>query len=249
MAVVNAHHTEILAAIQKNSGKASQHTFQDSYLGNTHPRYAIRAPVLRTIARAWMKQHRDLSAIAFAKLLTSLIEAESSTEKCMAGILLDYSTDEQRNFDPALFDHWLDHLIGWAEVDAVCTGDYTAYEIDGRWKKWKPLLRKFSKSANIQKRRASLVLCCSPVRRQAYPEMAAIIFENIDRLKSEKEILITKAISWILRSMVKHHAALVQAYIDANFDTLPRIAIRETQVVLNTGKKTKTVSTRMVKKK
>ncbi|HEY9047233.1 MAG TPA: DNA alkylation repair protein [Ohtaekwangia sp.] len=244
MAILHAHHAELLAAIQKNSGKASQHTFLDGYLGNSHPRYAIRAPVLRSIAREWMKQHRDLSAKAFAQLLTSLIEGESSTEKCMAGILLDYAADDQRTFDPALFDSWLDHLIGWAEVDTLCTGDYTAHEITAQWKTWKPLLKKFAKSKNIQKRRASLVLGCSPLRKEANPEMAAVIFDNIDLLKSEKEILITKAISWVLRSMVKHHKPLVETYIRANMDTLPKIAIRETQVVLKTGKKTKTANAR-----
>jgi 3-methyladenine DNA glycosylase AlkD len=63
--------------------------------------------------------------------------------------------------------------------------------------------------------------------------------ENIDRLKAEKEILITKAISWLLRSMVKHHRKLVEDYISEYNDTLPRIAVRETQVKLSTGRKTK----------
>ncbi|MBI2314815.1 DNA alkylation repair protein [Candidatus Daviesbacteria bacterium] len=35
--------------------------------------------------------------------------------------------------------------------------------------------------------------------------MADLAFENIDKLKAEKDVLITKAISWVLRSLIKNH--------------------------------------------
>jgi 3-methyladenine DNA glycosylase AlkD len=234
----NAYHQEILKLIKTNAGKATQHTFSDSYLGNAHPRYPISAPVLRKIAKEWMRDHRELSSEEVAELLTSLIEGESSTEKCMAGILLDATKKEQRKFDLSLFDQWLDHLIGWAEVDAVCTGPYTITEIPLGIRQWKKQLIAFSKSDNIQKRRASVVLLCSPLSRIANDELAEIALKNVDRLKSEKDVLITRAISWILRSMIKHHKKLVSDYVKANQDSLPRIAVRETMVKLKTGKKT-----------
>src|SRR5262245_21546432 len=145
---MNVHHREVLSIIKANSGQGTQHTLLDSYLGNSHPRYLIDAPTLRTIAKEWMREHRDLSAESFSLMLTSLIEGKSSTEKCMAGILLDASQVAQRKFNPALFAEWLDHLVGWAEVDSVCTGPYTITEIPSNVKKWKPLLIKFSKSKN-----------------------------------------------------------------------------------------------------
>lgn len=233
----NKHHREILDLILQHAGKPTAHTFLDSYLGNSHPRYPISAPVLRTIGKTWMRAHRDLTAAAVAEMLTSMIEAKSSTEKCMVGILLDNSTPDQRKFKPQLFDKWLDHLIGWAEVDSVCTGLFTITEIPPNLKQWKPLLIKFSKSSNIQKRRASVVLLCSPVSKVKDKALATIAFENIDRIKSEKEILITRAVSWILRSMIKHYKADVAEYVKENMDTLPKIAIRETMTKLKTGKK------------
>lgn len=235
----NNHHKEILKLIEGNSGKATQHTFLDSYLGNDHPRYPISAPVLRSIAKDWMRAHRDLSSQEIADMLTSLIEGKSSTEKCMAGILLDATTRDQRKFDARLFDKWLDHLVGWAEVDSVCTGKYTISEIPVNIRQWKPMLAKFSKSKNIQKRRASLVLLCSPVSQARYGELAVIALANIDRLKGEKEILITRAISWILRSMIRHHRDLVTSYLKENAASLPKIAVRETMIKLKTGTKTK----------
>lgn len=234
----NAAHQEILGLIKKNSGKGTQHTFLDSYLGTAHARYAIAAPVLRKIASTWMKEHRKISAKAFEKILTSLVEAPSSTEKVMAGMMMDSATSEQRKIDPKIFDRWLDHLEGWAEVDALCTGKFTIHHIPATWEKWKPVLKKFSKSHNIHKRRAALVLLCSPVRYCEESEMADVALANIETLKAEREILITKAISWLLRSMIKLHRRSVADYIKANKRTLPAIAVRETEKVLRTGKKT-----------
>jgi 3-methyladenine DNA glycosylase AlkD len=234
----NKYHQEILALIQENSGTPTQHTFLDSYLGNDHPRYSINAPTLRLIAKEWMKQNRNLSAPHFQKMLTSLIKGKSYTEKCMVGMLLDLSTNEQRQFDPACFDEWLNYLVGWAEVDSVCTGQYTITEIPAYWKTWSKLLIKFSKSKNINKRRASLALLCSPLRTHKDERLATLALASIEKLKHEKEILITKAISWLLRSMVKHHANLVRDYLEKNNSTLPAIAVRETLMKLKTGRKT-----------
>ena len=186
-----------------------------------------------------MKDHRDLPAKDFATLLTDLVESASATEKSMAGILLDYATTDQRKFKPALFDQWLDHLEGWAEIDAICTGRYAETEVVSQWDKWKPLLIKFSKSKNINKRRASIVFFCSPLSKIENEEISQTALQIVDTLKAEKEIIITKAISWILRSMVRYNRKMVEIYLKENAASLPKIALRETIVKLETGKKTK----------
>ena len=234
---MNTNHTEILALIKKNAGKAIKHTDQDSYLGTTHPRYPITVPLLRVIAKDWMRKHVDLSTSAFSTLLTSLVKGESSTEKCMAGILLNYATKEQRQFNPKLFDDWLNELEGWAEVDTLCTSKYTSTEIINQWDSWQPLLLKFSISKNIYKRRASIVLLCSPLRSNIDKRLAECALQNVEQLKTEKDVLITKAISWVLRTMTKHHKKTVEIYLNENETTLPDIAVRETKVKLKTGRK------------
>ena len=235
----NPHHRQIVNLIKENSGKGTQHTALDSYLGNTHFRYPISVPVLRKIASDWMKAHHDLTAKEIATLLTALIEGESGTEKNMAGIILDNTTTDQRKFDPKLFDKWLDHLEGGAEVDSIFTGKYHLTEIEGQWRKWKPLLLKFAKSKNINKRRAAIVSFCSPLSRIQNDEVAGTALQIVDQLKGEKAILITKAISWVLRSMERHNRKMLEAYLKENMDTLPKVAVRETLVKLKTGKKTR----------
>jgi 3-methyladenine DNA glycosylase AlkD len=69
--------------------------------------------------------------------------------------------------------------------------------------------------------------------------LAEEAFRRIEKLKSEKEIMITKAISWVLRSMIRHYRSEVSNYVDQNAATLPKIAVRETRVKLDTGIKTR----------
>ena len=236
---MHPEHAEILTLIRRQSGRPTQDAFLTGYLGNDHPRYPIKAPALRNIAKDWMKAHRDLSPEAFTKVLSSLARGKSFTEKIMVGTLLDYAAPAQRTFDPALFDEWLDHMAGWAEVDSTCTGAYHAAVIPQDWARWRKMLTRFSKSKNINKRRASLVLLCSPIRLKRDVRLLHTAFDHIGKLKGEKEVLITKAISWILRNAINHHKDEVRKYVVLNKGTLPSIAVRETLTVLKTGKKTK----------
>lgn len=230
-------HDWILEEIHRRSGEAERDPKLNSYLGNEHTRYRITNPALREIGRQWMRAHRHLSPEEFTEVLSSLIKGESSTEKILAGMLMGYSAKSQRTFDPVIFVEWLDHLVGWAEVDAVCTGDFSITQVPEDWTTWKKVIGRLSKDNNINKRRASLVLFCSPVSRVRDERLATEALLTIDRLKSEKEIMITKAVSWLLRSMIKHYRKEVSEYLKLNSDTLPRIAARETLVKLKTGKK------------
>jgi 3-methyladenine DNA glycosylase AlkD len=234
---MHALHQDILQEIINKSGKPTQHTFLETYLGNSHQRYPIAMPVLREIAKTWTKGNENVSAKEFTALVTSLMNGESFTEKVMGGIILDYAKPDQRKINPLLFDQWLEQLEGWAEIDSLCTGKYTKSEIPQYWKKWKPFLKKLAKSKNISKRRASLVFLCQVVSHNDESEIARLALENIDLVKHEKDVLITKAISWILRSMIRRHRKLVEDYISKNQTSLPAIAVRETRIKLKTGRK------------
>lgn len=105
------------------------------------------------------------------------------------------------------------------------------------WAAWRKILQVFSRSENIHNQRASLVLLPGPVAHSADSRLAQLAFKNIDCLKGEKSILITKAISWLLRSLVRYHKRELAAYLEQNRKSLPKVAIRETERKLLTGRK------------
>lgn len=236
---MTTHHQELVRAIQKVAGKPVRDPFLENYLGHPHPVYRIDSASLRKIARAWMTANRDMKGDDFALVIKRLVTAKTFTEKVLAGLLIDVSRPLQRTFDPAWFDRWLNHLIGWCEVDTLCTGRYPEKEVPAQWTAWKKLLDKFSRDKNIQKRRASLVLLCSPLRRNPDERLLQQALRNVDRLRHEKEVLTTKAISWVLRSASVHYPKEVKKYVTLNEANLPRIAVRETLTKIATGTKTK----------
>ena len=232
-------HRDLLKQIVGKAGKPKPNPFLDNYLGNKHPKYAINSPTLRGIAREWVRSHKDVPPNELADVLRSLVCGKSCTEKMLAGLLLDSAHKEQRAITPAWLDRYLNHLVGWVEVDTLCTGRYAEAEILNQWSAWRPQLNRFAKSDNIQKRRASLVLLCSPLRKHGDPRLLKQAFLTIDKLDHEKDVLITKAVSWVLRSALAHFPGEVKKYVTLNADRLPKIAVRETMTKLTTGTKTK----------
>jgi 3-methyladenine DNA glycosylase AlkD len=228
---------EILLQLRKHSGRGTTHSGNAAYLGNAHFSYHVSTPVKREIAKAFVRERKEISPQEFLRLLDALFRGRSHDEKVLAAILLGYSEIHRQHVTPRHLDSWLDHLVGWAEVDALCYSNITADEMLSHWSAWRAMLVAFSKDNNVHKRRASLVLLTGPVYHSSDPRLSKIAFENIGRLKSEKDILITKAISWLLRRLIRHHKKEVAAYIKTSGDGLPKIAIRETRRKLLTGRK------------
>jgi 3-methyladenine DNA glycosylase AlkD len=86
------------------------------------------------------------------------------------------------------------------------------------------------------------VLLARPVSQSGDERIATLAFEIIGRLRNEKDVLITKAVSWLLRSLIKNHQDEVREYIANNSEELPKIAVREVRNKLETGKKNRIVS-------
>ncbi|MBI5304196.1 MAG: DNA alkylation repair protein [Chloroflexi bacterium] len=243
---MNKLHKEIFSAIEqraKETNTPSQHG--NRYVGTSKPMFSIRAAMVGEMFREFKKRHTDLSQAEFVALLDSLARGKTYNEFIAVGVLLGAYPDLRAALDPRDLDRWLERAQGWAEVDVFCN-NFGADEMLNNWKTWKSVLTAFTRDANVHKRRASLVLLVVPVRESDDARLAKLALANVDKLKHEKDILITKAVSWILRSLIKHHRAEVEAYLAANADTLPKIAIRETRVKLETG--TKAGKTRSVKR-
>jgi 3-methyladenine DNA glycosylase AlkD len=202
------------------------------------PPGATTVPQLRKAALTWAKHNKDISARRFQQIVTGLIHESDGIKKCMGGILLGYMPAQRSGLSPFLYDEWLEHTEGWGAVDAICYGHFTATEILDNFAGWKTLIKKLAKSPNANKRRAALVLLTKPVKESGDKQLSALAFGVIETLKEEKVILITKAISWLLRNLTRRHGPEVRKYLAVAQDSLPKIAVRETRNKLNYGKKT-----------
>jgi 3-methyladenine DNA glycosylase AlkD len=232
---VSPLHQEILNQIKLAAPVNVDQQINIRYHGNNHYFYGMRVPPKRALVRDFLKQHKELSSQKFFTLITDLISSESFEEKTIAGHLIETAKHHRANIDLQNLDRWLDHLEGWAEIDCLCQSAFTAEEVLSNWSQWQPLLEKFATDKNISKRRASLVLLIKAIGSSTDHRLADLAFKNITILQNEKDILITKAISWLLRTLIKNHQSRVEEYLEKNKELLPKIAIRETAVKLKHG--------------
>jgi 3-methyladenine DNA glycosylase AlkD len=234
---MHAHHRFLLAALEKHGRNHVHSQANDSYLSSGHHYYDVSVPIRRTLAKAWLKENKGIPDAEFLAVLEGLYRGESHEEKTLASILLSYHRAGRRTVGPKQLNGWLDHLVGWAEVDSLCQGVFTADEILAHWRKWERFIRALSRDKNINKRRAALVFLTAPVRYSDDERFAVLAFDVIEALKPERDIIITKAVSWLLRSMVQRYKRAVAGYIKENRHSLPAIAVRETTRKIATGRK------------
>lgn len=239
MEINNKYHLELLRELKKHSGQGTkyQKEREKNYIGTDKFCYCIKSSVKKQIVKDWIKKHKDLTSADYVCLLDSLYSGDSHDERSLAGKLLQYLPKLKQKLSPSKIDKWLERAKGWAEVDSVCQSNFSGLEIINQWENWESLIKQLSKSKNVHKRRASLVLLTKPLRDIDDIRIAKLAITIIDRLKSEKDILITKAVSWLLRDLIKNHRSLVESYLRDNSDHLPKIAIRETKRKLLTGRK------------
>ena len=231
---MNRFHQELLAEMEKHKGTAG---YAGGVMGTQKTCYQVNIPYRRKIARNFIKKHPELTLRKLIDLLDSLFAGKSHEEVTVAGLLLEYLPKIKEQLDPRCLDHWLNYTEGWCEVDTLCQSNWTGKIVLLKWPEWKGLLNTLAVDKNVHKRRASLVILNKAVRQSDDTRLSKMAFRNIGLLKKEKDILITKAISWLLRSLIEKHRMEVEKYLQENRNSLPKIAVREVNNKLTTGKK------------
>lgn len=214
--------------------------FIQHYLGTSKKVLGVKIDGVVKIAKEVIRNQDQMPTDELESLLNNLFAAGTFEEHAIAGKILTFLKPTNRaKISFTTLEKWLSNSHGWVEIDVICQSLYPVTEVLDRWTKWQKMIEKFRKSNNISLRRASLVLQNYSVRKMSDPKMRQLAFETVEILKHEKEILITKAISWLLRCLVDQDKEEVRKYLIKNELTLPRIAYRETMKKIETGTKNK----------
>jgi 3-methyladenine DNA glycosylase AlkD len=233
---MDQHHAD-LVRVMRAAASAGPRTHGGDYLGTASATLNIATSELRKLAREWTRANKNMSKQDVLRLCDRLFAGKTHQEKALGAILLSYDSEVRAATTLERLERWLGHTHGWAEVDSLCSNVFKAEQVLEDWKSWKAFLNRLSRDANINKRRASLVLMTGPVRYSDDKRLSEISFALIERLKGERDSLITKAISWLLRTLTLRRKGEVSAYLKTNEATLPRVAVRETMTKLKTGTK------------
>lgn len=209
-----------------------------AYRGTERPCLRLSVPVRRGVLKAWAREHPDLSGEEFVALLEALSAGRTVEERCSCGTLLTLYPRLRAGIGLDDLERWLGRLEGWLEIDCLCQSTFAARDLLDRWPAWDRHLARWAADPHPSRRRASLVLLTGPVRTSSDSRLATRSFDNLRSLAGDRDPLITKAVSWLLRSLTGHHRPAVEAFLADQEANLPAIALRETRTKLRTGRKT-----------
>lgn len=227
---------QVREALATSAQAPKDQEFIRRYLGTPREVRGVKTAFIRQLARQLAKEWGSDTA-GMVQLFDLLYASATYEERALAGYLLTQCTSMRAELPLQRLVPWIGAQAGWAEVDTTCQSLFTATEVSVRSEEFVVLIKNLRTSPHIQLRRASLVLLVKPLRESTSHALAELACTTVDELKHEKSILITKAISWTLRSMVVLHRAHLTNYLKKNSTSLPKIALREVTRKLATGKK------------
>lgn len=211
--------------------------FVQNYLGTRKKFLNLKSKDRNKLLRHYLPLLRQAGGAETQRLLDLLFSSATFEHLNLAGKVFSLSPKVRSRTKFSVLGRWLASTHGWAECDSICQAAFTGQEVLERFDEWRGTIERFCRSPNIQLRRASLVLQVKPVRQLADQELRTLAFTTIETLKVEREILITKAVSWLLRSLSVLDKEETREYLERNKTTLPSIAYRETSCKILTGKK------------
>jgi len=196
--------------------------------------YGIRTPENRRLAHSWHRAHRDTASRDVLELVESLWNAESRDERMLGLEILRLHPDIVRDLDRQRLDRWRRDIDNWG----VC--DFLGGGVLGPWAEADPAgrlsyLEDLTGDPRLYSRRLSLVAGVH-LNRDG-DAFGAWTLRQVDRLIDERDPMITKAVSWVLRQMTRHQAPEVAAYLESRGDRLAALPRREVRNKLETGRK------------
>lgn len=195
----------------------------------------VRTPEMRQVARSWMAAHKALAPAGVLAIAGALWDAGSRDERMVGLFMLERDKRALRDLTWDHFDRWRGDIDNWIVCDQLATkvfGPWITLDPGRRL----PYLDLLIAEPGLYSRRLALVATV-PLNRTAKTAIPAQTLAMIDRVRHERQAMISKAVSWALRELAKTHAAAVAAYLDAHRQELAGNVVREVANKLETGLK------------
>jgi 3-methyladenine DNA glycosylase AlkD len=198
--------------------------------------YGVRVPRLREMARTWQRAHKEIDLAALVPLIDALWAGDSREERVLAVHLLTRYKRLIPGLDWAHFDRWRPRLDDWEPTDGLASWVLAPWLMADREARL-PHLRALIADEHLWSRRLALVATVPINRKPDGGTIPDLTLDLVERVKHERERMITKAVSWALRELTKTHPRRVEAYLAQNLDALAAPVVREVENKLRTGLK------------
>jgi 3-methyladenine DNA glycosylase AlkD len=211
----------------RNLGKREKHG--PGYVGTDLEFWSVSTPNFRALIR----QIADDLPQSWEVCADALWQRPIYDVRILAILLAANHAGQFRKTHWNLLAGWMKDASGWAMVDTLCCEALA------------PLLKNYPeladktgtwpRSRNLWMRRASLVAFCVPVRHGELSERA---FNHAAALLEDRDPMVVKAESWLLRSATKHFKSEVESFLRSHESEMAPLILREVRTKMATGRKT-----------
>lgn len=197
--------------------------------------FGVRTPQLRKMVRTWRKAHKKISCAALLSLTEALWADGARESHDIAVLLLEAYPQCLAALPWDVFERWRHDLDSWDMTDGLgwLLGAWVLGEPEARCEH----LRMLINDADVWSRRFALVATARINRGATGFTAPDLTLELVGQVKDERHPMVTKAVSWALRELIRHHHEEVAAYLAENETALASHVVREVRNKLETGLK------------
>jgi 3-methyladenine DNA glycosylase AlkD len=218
----------LIAALRRElraSSDATKAPAMQAYMKSAMPYYGVSSPQQRDVWRRVFRAHVLDDAAVWQATTLSLWRTARFREERYAAIALTgeraYTPYQTLDTLP-LYEELIVTGAWWDYVDLIA-GKRIGTLLQRFPREMKPLLRAWSRSDDLWKRRTSILA------QLGFKDATDVrlLFDCIDPNVADREFFIRKAIGWALRQYAWTDPAEVGRYVRANRDRLSGLSVRE----------------------
>jgi 3-methyladenine DNA glycosylase AlkD len=193
------------------------------YLKSPFEFYGVSVPRIRTVARQFRRENRDISKEALWALCQALWQGGFHEERALAMFLLEEHHSLLDYSDMPSLERMLRESVNWDQVDQISV--HLVGSVLQKDQRVLDYLRQWGRDPNFWMRRAALLSQLLLLR--AGKGDKKLFYSFAEEMMEEKEFFIRKAIGWVLREMSKVDSEEVSRFVAKNRARMSGVTLRE----------------------
>jgi 3-methyladenine DNA glycosylase AlkD len=172
--------------------------------------YGLSTPAVRKLIRGFKREFQQLSLEEKCSLAIALYKSGNFEEATIGDTLMEFALPSLTPVRFDLLDQVAGHFNNWASVDWLCLHGFQSILLKYR-RETLELLRKWNRSNNLWKRRASVVAFVG--RIGASGKFTDAVLELCCNLIRDRQEIVQKGVGWALKDNLSGNRRKVIDYI------------------------------------
>lgn len=186
--------------------------------------YGVRTPFVRRVAKKYFHKIRSLEKKEIFQLCEDLFKTAYNEETTVAIQWIAGIKDRWEEKDFSKLDKLFSYVDNWGKCDDFCLNVLSHFIV--KFPKCKDEVKKWAKSNNKWKRRASAVCYIQGGSWTIHDKYLPDVFDIANQLLQDKEDLVQKGYGWMLKIAAETYQKEVFDFVMAHKKTMPRTALR-----------------------